>query len=106
MTVRSLSPATQRSYVSAVSKFYKSSNKGPICGLPRTFLTRSAPMCVMAGPLGRSRLPIARSNYYRAPASDRDAEIIAHIEAICAEFEAYGYRRVTFALRLQGRARR
>ena len=36
---------------------------------------------------------IARSTYYGAPAADRDAEIVARIEAICAEFEAYGYRR-------------
>ena len=45
---------------------------------------------------------IARSTYYGAPAADRDAEIIARIEAICAEFEAYGYRRVTAELRHQG----
>jgi putative transposase len=45
---------------------------------------------------------IARSTYYGAPAADRDAEIVALIEAICAEFEAYGYRRVTAELRHQG----
>jgi len=45
---------------------------------------------------------IARSTYYGAPAADRDAEIITRIEAICAEFEAYGYRRVTAELRHQG----
>ena len=45
---------------------------------------------------------IARSTYYDAPASDRDAEILTQMEAICAEFEAYGYRRVTAALRHQG----
>lgn len=45
---------------------------------------------------------IARSTYYGAPAADRHAEIIARIEAICAEFEAYGYRRVTAELRHQG----
>ena len=45
---------------------------------------------------------IARSTYYGAPAADRDAEIVARIEAICAEFEAYGYRRVTAELRHQG----
>ena len=46
---------------------------------------------------------IARSTYYDAPAADRDAEILIRIEAICAEFEAYGYRRVTAELRHQGR---
>ena len=45
---------------------------------------------------------IALSTYYGAPAADRDAEIVALIEAICAEFEAYGYRRVTAELRHQG----
>src|SRR3954470_5865638 len=45
---------------------------------------------------------IARSTYYGAPAADRDAAIVARIEAICAEFEAYGYRRVTAELRHQG----
>ena len=45
---------------------------------------------------------IARSTYYGAPAADRDAEIVARIEAICAEFEPYGYRRVTAELRHQG----
>ena len=45
---------------------------------------------------------IARSTDYDAPAADRDAEIITRIEAICAEFEAYGWRRVQAALRLQG----
>ena len=45
---------------------------------------------------------IARSTYYGAPPADRDAEILTRIEAICAEFEAYGYRRVTAELRHQG----
>src|SRR5215216_5619581 len=45
---------------------------------------------------------IARSTYYGAPAADRDAEIVARIEAICAEFEAYGYPRLTAELRHQG----
>jgi putative transposase len=45
---------------------------------------------------------IARSTYYNAPARDRDAEILTRIEAICAEFEAYGYRRITAELRHQG----
>jgi putative transposase len=39
-------------------------------------------------------MAIAQSTYYGAPAADCDAEIVASIEAICAEFEAYGYRRV------------
>ena len=38
----------------------------------------------------------------RRAAADRDAESVALIEAICAEFEAYGYRRVTAELRHQG----
>ena len=37
---------------------------------------------------------IARSTYYGACPADRDAESLTLIEAICAEFEAYGYRRV------------
>ena len=45
---------------------------------------------------------IARSTDHRAPAADRDAKNAALIEAICAEFEAYGYRRVTAELRHQG----
>ena len=45
---------------------------------------------------------IARSTYYGAPPADRDAESLTLIEAICAEFEAYGYRRVTAELRHQG----
>lgn len=45
---------------------------------------------------------IARSTFYDAPpAKLGDAEIIARIRAICDEFEAYGYRRVTAALRHQ-----
>jgi putative transposase len=45
---------------------------------------------------------IARSTYYGERPADRDAEIVARIETICAEFEAYGYRRVTAELRHQG----
>lgn len=45
---------------------------------------------------------IARSTYYGVRPGDRDAEILTSIEAICAEFEAYGYRRVTAELRHQG----
>jgi len=49
---------------------------------------------------------IARSTFYDAPpAKLGDAEIIARIRAICDEFEAYGYRRVTAALRHQGLVR-
>jgi putative transposase len=45
---------------------------------------------------------LARSTDYDARAADRDAEILTHIEAICAEFKAYGDRRVTAELRHQG----
>jgi putative transposase len=45
---------------------------------------------------------IARSTFHDAPAADRDADILTRVEAICAEFEAYGYRRVTAELRHQG----
>ena len=45
---------------------------------------------------------IDRSTYYGAPPANRDAESLSLIEAICAEFEAYGYRRVTAELRHQG----
>lgn len=46
---------------------------------------------------------IARSTFYDAPpVKVGDAEIVARIQAICDEFEAYGYRRVTAALRHQG----
>ena len=46
---------------------------------------------------------LARSTFYDAPATKvGDAEIIARIEAICEEFEAYGYRRVGAELRHQG----
>ena len=38
---------------------------------------------------------LPRSTYYDAPVATADeAEIVARIEAICEEFEAYGYRRV------------
>ena len=44
---------------------------------------------------------LPRSTYYDAPVATADeAEIVARIEAICEEFEAYGYRRVGAALRL------
>ena len=46
---------------------------------------------------------LPRSTYYDAPVATADeAEIVARIEAICEEFEAYGYRRVGAALRHQG----
>lgn len=46
---------------------------------------------------------IARSTFYDAPpAKVSDAEIVSQIRTICDEFEAYGYRRVTAALRHQG----
>ena len=49
---------------------------------------------------------LPRSTYYDAPVATADeAEIVARIEAICEEFEAYGYRRVGAALRHQGRVR-
>ena len=38
----------------------------------------------------------------RCSPCDRDAESLTLIEVICAEFEAYGYRRVTAELRHQG----
>ena len=43
-----------------------------------------------------------RSTYYAAPAANRDAEIVAHIAAICDEFEFYGYRRVGAEFRHRG----
>ena len=46
---------------------------------------------------------LPRSTYYDAPVATADeAEIVARIEAICEEFEAYRYRRVGAALRHQG----
>jgi putative transposase len=46
---------------------------------------------------------IARSTFYDAPSVKvADGEIIAGIRGICDEFEGYGYRRVTAALRHQG----
>jgi putative transposase len=42
------------------------------------------------------------STYYDAPpVKADDAEIVANITAICAEFEAYGYSRVGAELRLR-----
>ena len=46
---------------------------------------------------------IARSTFYDvSPMKVGDTEIVARIRVICDEFEAYGYRRVTAALRHQG----
>jgi putative transposase len=46
---------------------------------------------------------IARSTFYDVlPMKVGDTEIVARIRVICDEFEAYGYRRVTAALRHQG----
>jgi putative transposase len=46
---------------------------------------------------------IARSTYYAAPgATCDDTALVEAICAICEEFEAYGWRRVQAALRLQG----
>ena len=47
------------------------------------------------------RLP--RSTFYDAPSlAVDDAEIVGRMQAICDEFETYGYRRVGAALRHQG----
>ena len=44
-----------------------------------------------------------RSSYYRPRGRCKDDEaLIERIEAICAEFSRYGYRRVTAPLRHQG----
>ena len=46
---------------------------------------------------------LARSSFYDAPRVEVDeGEIVARIQAICEEFEMYGYRRVGAALRHQG----
>ncbi|MEC4593810.1 IS3 family transposase [Nitrospirillum amazonense] len=46
---------------------------------------------------------IARSTYYDVPVeTDGDAMILDRMKAICAEFESYGYRRVSAELRHQG----
>jgi len=46
---------------------------------------------------------IARSTFYDAPpVKAADVEIVARLRAVCDEFEAYGYRRATAALRQQG----
>jgi putative transposase len=45
---------------------------------------------------------IARSSYYAAPEAERDdTALLESMASICAEFEAYGWRRVQAALRLQ-----
>jgi putative transposase len=46
---------------------------------------------------------VARSSYYAAREATRDdTALVEAMVAICAEFEAYGWRRVQAALRLQG----
>ena len=46
---------------------------------------------------------LSRSTFYDAPAMPIDeTELVARMQAICDEFEAYGYRRVGAALRRQG----
>jgi putative transposase len=47
---------------------------------------------------------LARSTYYDVPQAQPigEARLVEQINAICAEWPAYGYRRVTFELREQG----
>jgi putative transposase len=46
---------------------------------------------------------IARSSSYATPqANNDDTALVEAMAAVCAEFEAYGWRRVQAALRLQG----
>ena len=46
---------------------------------------------------------LSRSTFYDPPATPVDVtELVARMQAICDEFEAYGYRRVGAALRHQG----
>ena len=46
---------------------------------------------------------LPRSTYYDVPGVPADdTEIVSRIEAVCDEFETYGYRRVGAALRQQG----
>jgi putative transposase len=46
---------------------------------------------------------LPRSTFYDLPATPADqAEIVARMRTICDEFESYGYRRVSTALRHQG----
>ncbi|MCY3771750.1 MAG: IS3 family transposase [Gemmatimonadetes bacterium] len=54
---------------------------------------------------GCQLMNLSRSSYYYRPkACGKDDEaLIARIEAICAEFPRYGYRRVTAQLRHEGR---
>ena len=45
---------------------------------------------------------LARSTYYDAPSVEVDeAELVTRIQAVCDEFEMYGYRRVGAGLRHQ-----
>jgi len=46
---------------------------------------------------------LLRSTFYDVPATPlEDAEIVGRMQAVCDEFEAYGYRRVGAELRHQG----
>ena len=46
---------------------------------------------------------LPRSTYYDVPSVPADdTEIVLRIQAVCDEFETYGYRRVGAALRHQG----
>jgi hypothetical protein len=51
---------------------------------------------------GREGPRATTRTYYGARTADRNAESLTIIEVICAEFEAYGYRRVTAELRHKG----
>jgi putative transposase len=54
-------------------------------------------------------MSLARSSYYYQPkprsakAEAAEAELVGRIQAICAEFPRYGYRRVTAQLKAEGR---
>ena len=48
-------------------------------------------------------MDLSRSTFYDAPVTQiDDTEIVGHMQRICDEFEAYGYRRVGAELRHQG----
>ena len=48
---------------------------------------------------------LARSTYYDEPESQRmgEARLVEQIKTVCAEWPAYGYRRVTAELQGEGR---
>ena len=55
------------------------------------------------GRFSEADLGLPRSSYYDAPnVAVNEAELVTRIQAICEEFETYGYRRVGAALRQQG----